>query len=115
MTPTLEQNAWWSETIVKDIASCSLKKVSKHALLHITWDEPIFLTPNLHYQPATRSRHFLRDMTCNRPGSQNLLSRQSKFDQCGDGTRFRVGTIGLKGPSTTMFSVMLDKHFHREE
>jgi hypothetical protein len=54
-------------TIVKDIASCSLKKLSKHALLHTTWDEPIFScqtsATTSHALPA-----FPRGMTRNRPG-----------------------------------------------
>jgi hypothetical protein len=46
-----QQNAWWPEIIVKDTASCSPKKLIKHALLHMTWDEPHFLRAKPpHYQ-----------------------------------------------------------------
>jgi hypothetical protein len=85
MTPTLERNAWWPEPFVKDIASCSPKKLSKHALLDITWDEPIFSR-----QTSTTTSHalsaFLRDMTCNRPGPKIYCRAELKFDQCEDGT-----------------------------
>jgi hypothetical protein len=113
MTPTLEQNAWLVRTIVKDIASCSLKKLSEHALLHRTWDEPIFSC-----QTSATTSHalsaFLRDMTCNRPGPKIYCHAKSKFDQCGDGARFRVAQKAER-PSTTMFSLMLENIFHREE